>query len=267
MASATGQYQSYNPNNVLVGTATLWVAPNPNGLTPEPMISDTLALGTPWGGNWVNVGATETGVTWSVDEKDTDIVIEEQPNPVDVVAETQGYMFDVVLAEDTIENMLLAYGRGSLVATAGTGGRVDAACATTLGSAIVTDAATVATDVGKSVTGAGVPPGVTIISVNAGVSFVMSDEATATGSALSFTIGATGNKKTLTFSINKNKYSFGMEGVNTYGKSRRIYVPTGVVVGTKVDVDYLRAKKARTYKTTFQAISAPNTVQIVDFTS
>lgn len=266
MATPTGQYVAYDPTKVLVGTATLWTAPNVNGTAPEPMIADSLPLGTAWGGNWVNVGATEGGVTWSVDEKDTNIMIEEQPNPVDVVADTQDYMFDVTLAEDTIENMLLAYGRGSIAATSATGGRADAGCVTTNGSAVVTDAAITLADVGKQVSGTGIPLGVTIVSVVAAISFTMSDEATASGT-ITATVGGTGSKKTLTFSINKNKYSFGMEGVNSFGKSRRIYIPTGIVAGTKVDVAYHRAKSPRMYKTTFQAICAPSSIIVVDFTA
>lgn len=266
MATAVGQYQPYNPNNVLVGTATLWVAPNPGGLTPEPMVTDSLTLGTAWGGNWVCPGATESGVTWTVDEKDTNIMIEEQPNPVDVVADTQDYGFDVTLSEDTLSNMMLAYGRGTIAATAATGGRADASCTTTVGSATVTDASIGAGDVGKQVTGTGVPAGLTIVSVNAGVSFVMSDEATASGT-VSLTIGGTGSKSVLTMSIQKNKYSFGMEGVNAFGKARRIYIPTGVVSGTKVDTVYSRAKAARTYKTTLQAICPPADIYIAEFTS
>lgn len=266
MGAATGQYQPYSPANVLVGTATLWVAPNPGGTSPEPMVADSLVLGSAWTGNWTCPGATESGVTWTVDEKDTNIMIEEQSNPVFVAVDTSDYGFDVTLAEDTLQNMLLAYGRGSIAATAGTGGRADASCGTTAGSATVTDTAITTADVGKQVVGTGVPNGLTIISVNAGVSFVMSDEATATGT-VSLTIGGTGSKQTLTFSNAKNTYSFGMEGVNSFGKARRIYIPYGVVAGTKVDTVYSRAKAARTYKTTLTALCPPSSIQIVDFTS
>lgn len=268
MATATGQYNSVTPSNVLVGFATLWVAPNLGGLTPEPIPADTILLGQPWGGNWTTPGATETGVTWSVDEKDTNIMIEEQPNPVDVIADTQDYMFEATLVEDTIQNMLLAYGRGTVASQAQSGGRVDASCGTTSGSTSVTDPSITAADAGKSVTGTGIPAGATIVTVVVGTSFTLSAAATATGTAVSLTIGGTTvGKNTLTFSIVKNKYSFGLEGVNTHGYPRRIYIPTGVVVGSKVDTAYQRAKAARMYKTTFQAICPPTQIVVVDYTS
>lgn len=67
--------------------------------------------------------------------------------------------------------------------------RVDAASGTTTGSPTVTDTSAVAFDVGKVVTGAGIPAGTTIISVNPGVGFTMSQNATATAS-VSVTVGA-----------------------------------------------------------------------------
>lgn len=87
-----------------------------------------------------------------------------------------------------VANGLLAFpvagASGASATSAGVAGssasRADASCGTTTGSATVTDAATVAGDVGKCVTGAGIPQGTTILSVSAGVSFVMSNTATAT---------------------------------------------------------------------------------------
>lgn len=55
-------------------------------------------------------------------------------------------------------------------------------CSTTNGSATVTDTSAVATDVGKTVTGTGIPSGTRVVEVTAGASFVMSKVATATGS-------------------------------------------------------------------------------------
>lgn len=67
--------------------------------------------------------------------------------------------------------------------------RVDAAAGTTNLSAVVTDAAAVAGDVGKPVSGTNIPAGAFIVSVSAGVSFTMSAAATGTGT-VSATIGA-----------------------------------------------------------------------------
>jgi hypothetical protein len=66
--------------------------------------------------------------------------------------------------------------------------RADATSGTTNGSAVVTDAAAVAADVGKPVSGTGIPAGSFIVSVSAGVSFTMNQPATATGS-VTVTVG------------------------------------------------------------------------------
>jgi hypothetical protein len=77
------------------------------------------------------------------------------------------------------------------VATGAVTTRADAAAGTTNGSAVVTDAAAVAGDVGKPVSGAGIPAGSYILSVAAGVSFTMSQPATATAGPITATVGYT----------------------------------------------------------------------------
>lgn len=67
--------------------------------------------------------------------------------------------------------------------------RVDATSGTTTGSPTVTDTAAAAFDVGKAVSGAGIPAGSYVISVVPGVSFTMSANATATAS-VSVTVGS-----------------------------------------------------------------------------
>jgi hypothetical protein len=64
----------------------------------------------------------------------------------------------------------------------------DISCVTTSGSAVVLDSAIGTVDVGKTVTGAGIPGGTTILSVVAGTSFTMSANATATASNVQLTI-------------------------------------------------------------------------------
>jgi hypothetical protein len=261
MTQATGQFENNQTEFNLTGPATLWVAP----WGPEPLPADTVTLGTSWGGNWITPGSTETGITWGVESKDTDIMIDEQPNPVDVVTDTQDYQFTATLTQDTLQTMLLAYGQGSIAVTAPTGGRTDATCSTTAGSPTVTDASITLADMNSTVSGAGIPAGALITSVDAGVSFVMSVPATATAASVSLTIGGTGGKQIWTGSIKKNLYSFGAEGVNAYGQPRRLYVPKGVVSGAKVDALYQRAKKQRVYATTFRAICPPAQIEIVEY--
>lgn len=66
-------------------------------------------------------------------------------------------------------------------ATGAVAARVDAGCVTTNTSPVVTDAAVTLNDVGKPVSGTGIPAGATIIAVNPGVGFTMSANATASG--------------------------------------------------------------------------------------
>lgn len=82
----------------------------------------------------------------------------------------------------------------------GNAGRTDANCGTTTASPTVTDAAIVAGDVGRSVTGAGIPAGSYVGVVTAGVSFGLSSsatanipvDATATANPVALTLGALG---------------------------------------------------------------------------
>jgi hypothetical protein len=75
-------------------------------------------------------------------------------------------------------------------ATGAIAARVDASCGTTNTSPVVTDAAITLGDVGKPVSGTGIPAGATIIGVVPGVSFTMSANATATGT-VSVTVAST----------------------------------------------------------------------------
>ena len=73
--------------------------------------------------------------------------------------------------------------------------RVDANCGTTNNSATVTDASCIAADFNKTVAGAGIPANTVITSVTPGVSFTMSNKATATAT-VSLTISVQGPAKT-----------------------------------------------------------------------
>lgn len=74
-------------------------------------------------------------------------------------------------------------------ATGAVAPRVDAASGTTTGSPVITDTHAVATDVGKPVSGAGIPAGAYVIAVSVGVNLTMSQNATATAS-VSVSVGA-----------------------------------------------------------------------------
>lgn len=99
--------------NVLTGQATLYTAPVG---TAYP--ADTVAEGVAWSSPWVHVGATEEGVSLAVGSDTVDIRIEEQSIPVDVLMNTRNIRVLCALSEDTVENMKLAYGGGTIASTA-----------------------------------------------------------------------------------------------------------------------------------------------------
>lgn len=80
--------------------------------------------------------------------------------------------------------------KGSSTLTYATGSRTDAGCVTTNTSATVTDTSITSSDVGRLVTGAGIPANTTVLSVTAGTSFVLSSAATASAT-VSLTISDT----------------------------------------------------------------------------
>lgn len=103
---------------VIVGAATLYTAPKD---TAMPV--DTLAEGADWPAPWVHVGGSEEGVSFAVGTDTGDIRIEEQATPVLVVVAAKNVRVLVTLSEDTVENMKLAYGGGTIVTTAAAAGQ------------------------------------------------------------------------------------------------------------------------------------------------
>lgn len=101
--------------NVLVGAATLFVAPAGTAMVP-----DSQAQGVDWPIPWVQPGASEEGLTFNSNVNTQDINIEEQSTPVAVLVASRAISVDIALAEDTIENMKLAYG-GGIVTTQAAG--------------------------------------------------------------------------------------------------------------------------------------------------
>jgi hypothetical protein len=120
--SQQGGGMAVNPNNVLVGISTLYLAgygqTTPG--SPEPMVADTIAYGTAWGGAWQPIGATDSGVEFGVANTMVDQRIEEQSTPALVVVDTQEITIDFTLDEDLLANFLISVGQGSLVTQAAT---------------------------------------------------------------------------------------------------------------------------------------------------
>lgn len=107
------------PSNVIVGFADLYIAPA-NTASPIPAVTVGSATFQPISTPWEYSGFTETGVILNVDRKTQNIMVEEQSTPVAVVDDTTDVTIDVTFAEDTIENMLNAYGGGVITTTAAT---------------------------------------------------------------------------------------------------------------------------------------------------
>lgn len=116
----------YTASNVFVGQVTAWIA-----AANSPMPADSVAIDTDWStlttggitaGMWRAPGATQAG--WSVEEavSTQDVTIEEQSIPVGTLKSSTQFRVTAVLAEDTLENMKLAYGGGTLVTTAAASG-------------------------------------------------------------------------------------------------------------------------------------------------
>ena len=99
--------------NVLVGLATMYYAP-----TGTPQAADTVALGENWGAPWVHPGYSEEGLKFSFDRSTDDHNVEEQSNPVLVTIKSSDFTVGISLAEDTLENIKLAYGGGAVTTQA-----------------------------------------------------------------------------------------------------------------------------------------------------
>lgn len=108
---------AYDPFSVVVGMGALFYQPHVVASPPE-MPPDTLALGAAWPAPWTPVGATHEGITLSFTRETADVPIEEAPLPVDVRTQTVTFNIGTVLAEDTLETLLLSFGGGTITAVA-----------------------------------------------------------------------------------------------------------------------------------------------------
>lgn len=100
-------------SNVIVGVATMYIAPANTAASALPITSGATAWATP-SAPWVATGFTETGVTLNVDTKTGEIRVEEQSTPVLITPDSKDVTIDVTFAEDTIANMQNAYGGGTI---------------------------------------------------------------------------------------------------------------------------------------------------------
>lgn len=273
-----------NLNNVIVGEATMYTAPyglaTPN--QPEPAPSDFIPYGIPWGGNWTSIGSTSEGVAFGYEPTPVKIYVEESPTPAVVTIDTSDVTIAVTLMEDVLNNLLLAAGVGSTATQAASGTGIgkttftfgyvlnpytvgfEAANAlgsttlsagrsttstgsTTLNSAVLTDTggAFSILDVGRSVTGTGIPAGTYIIGFLTSTTVTMSANATATGSTLSIVYGA----------IPPTAYY------------RRVYIPKMLSGQKASSITYRRAKAARMYDVELQTVCLISQILVWDQTA
>lgn len=118
---------AYVRQNVLVGQARMFLQKLGTGVTPA-LPADTVALNGAWpsaGANiWVPVGATQEGLNFRFQRSTQDITVEEQLTPVAVNTTGLDISMNIVLSEDTLETMVVAYGGGSIVTTAAASGQI-----------------------------------------------------------------------------------------------------------------------------------------------
>lgn len=107
-----------NPNNVVVGIAYMWTSPVGTAAPTDPSALTTSTFPTDWGSPWLYSGATDSGITTTETPSTTDVTIEEQLTPALIVPNTVNYQIAGTMAEDTLANVVLAYGRGTLAVVA-----------------------------------------------------------------------------------------------------------------------------------------------------
>jgi hypothetical protein len=273
-----------NLGNIIIGEAQMYYAPY--GLAtpgqPEPVPSDFLPYGTPWGGNYVAIGATNEGVGLGYDPTNVKYYAEESPTPAVVTIDTSDVTIAVTLVEDVLSNLLLAAGVGSIAtqAASGTGigkstftfgyvlnpytvgfeaanaqGSTTASAgrsttstgSTTISTTTLTDTggAFSVLDVGRPITATGVPVGTYIAAFLTSTTVTMSAPATATGSTLSVVYGA-------------------LPSVPYF---RRVYIPK-MLSGQKASaIAYRRAKAPRMYDVELQTVCLISQIQAWDQTA
>ena len=120
---------TYTRQKVLVGQARTFL----QKLTPTSvpaLPADTVALGGAWPSSGVNIwvppGATSEGLNFRFQRSTQDVNVEEQLTPVQVNTTGLDISMEMVLSEDSMETMAVAYGSGSIVtvpAASGTMGK------------------------------------------------------------------------------------------------------------------------------------------------
>lgn len=100
---------AWTTGNVLFGVGYLWTATFGTALPADVNLGDS----TQWlAANWSYVGATDQGVTLTFNPSMSNLQIEEQVTPIASLVSTATYQVTLSMAEETINNVNLAYGNG-----------------------------------------------------------------------------------------------------------------------------------------------------------
>jgi len=164
--------------NVTTGPGTLYYAPLG---TTEP--ASRVAA---WPAGWVAVGYTAEGHSFSSSLSIDDVEVAELLDPVRRVTTKRDTKVAFAMAEITLAHLKLLMNGGTTTPDS----QVVTDAATTSASPTLTSASAgfTADDVGKTVTGAGIPAATTILAVTNATTATMSANATATAAGVSVTI-------------------------------------------------------------------------------
>ena len=91
-------------SDIILTPAAVYVAPVGEGLE-----STGTPYGTPWGGNWVNVGYTNVPLSMSFTVEKYEVMVEQSSLPVKTIKTKETAVFETQLVEITEANLLLAF--------------------------------------------------------------------------------------------------------------------------------------------------------------
>jgi len=168
--------------DIPIGPGQLFLAPSGTAFPGDPGITPAAP--------WADPGYSEKGTELSLDEKRALQHVDEENLPFAAPMGDADEQLRIVLAQPTLANLQYALGGGAITTSAP---RTFADGATTNLSPNLTSpalAAFTAADVGKRVSGVGIPTGTYILTYTSATAVIMSANATATGTGVSVTVGA-----------------------------------------------------------------------------
>lgn len=105
---------NWTTGNVLFGVGYLWTANFGTALPSDANLGDSAQWQL---SNWSYAGATDQGVTLTFNPSMSNLQIEEQVTPIASLVSTATYQATLSMAEETINNINLAYGAGGTITT------------------------------------------------------------------------------------------------------------------------------------------------------